>query len=242
MTRTGSQAAPSMPAGGKGSGKRAKDARGDGVRTPDRVPAWIVVSVLAIPLVLVLVYALSSDGLHKGASVGPVASVASTPAPAAQAPGQAQGPAQSGSDVTAMADRLAARLQSEPNDPNGWNTLAHTYYVLQRFPEAVKAYERLMTIAKPDASTLADYADALAMAQGRRLEGKPMELVRKAIELDPSQWKAQSMAATDAFERKDYAAAISHWERALAGVPSGSELARALEGNIAEARQLNAGK
>jgi cytochrome c-type biogenesis protein CcmH len=235
-----------MPAGRKRSGKVRRDERrgdegGGDARTPDRVPVWIVVSVLAIPLLLVLVYALSADGLHKGASVGPVAGNA---APAAQAPGQAQGAPQGEGqpDVTAMADRLAARLQSEPNDPNGWNTLAHTYYVLQRFPEAVKAYERLMTIAKPDASTLADYADALAMAQGRRLAGKPMELVRQAIALDPSQWKAQSMAATDAFERKDYAQAISHWERALAGVPPGSELARALEGNIAEARQLNAGK
>jgi cytochrome c-type biogenesis protein CcmH len=235
-----------MPAGRKRSGKGRRDERrgdegGGDARTPDRVPVWIVVSVLAIPLLLVLVYALSSDGLHKGASVGPVAGNA---APAAQAPGQAQGAPQGEGqpDVTAMADRLAARLQSEPNDPNGWNTLAHTYYVLQRFPEAVKAYERLVAIAKPDATMLADYADAMAMSQGRRLEGKPMELVRKAIELDPSQWKAQSMAATDAFVRKDYASAIGHWERALAAVPPGSELARALEANIAEARSLNAGK
>lgn len=145
-------------------------------------------------------------------------------------------------DIDERIARMVERLEAQPNDPKGWNTLAHTYYALQRFPEAVKAYERLVAIEKPDAGTLADFADALAMAQGRRLEGKPMELVRQALELDPTHWKARSMAATDAFARKDYATAISHWERALAAVPPGSDLARTLEANIAEARALNSGR
>jgi len=145
-------------------------------------------------------------------------------------------------DIEQMVDRLAKRLESRPDDPKGWRTLAHSYYVLKRFPDAVKAYENLLKIAPPDAALLADYADAAAMAQGRRLEGKPMELVRRALEIDPSNWKAQSMAATDAFQRKDYDAAIGHWQRALAGAPAGSELAQSLEANIAEARALKSAK
>ncbi len=220
-----------------------RDAREDSERAAGALaargtPRWVVVLVLAIPLALVLLYAQLSGGL-RGGSVQPRNSSASAPSPAAAPAGQAQGQSE---QLTGMAERLAQRLEREPNDPEGWSTLAHTYYVLQRFPDAVKAYERLVTVAKPDASTLADYADALAMAQGRSLQGKPMELVRQAIELDPSQWKAQAMAATDAFSRKDYGAAIGHWERALAGVAPGSELARGLEENIAEARTLNSGK
>ncbi len=198
---------------------------------------WGVAAVLAIPLAVVLLYAQLTGGLRVG-SVSSQTSSANAPSPSAAPANQAQEQA----ELTAMAARLAQRLEREPNDAEGWSTLAHTYYVLQRFPEAVKAYERLVTIAQPDASTLADYADTLAMAQGRRLDGRPMELVRKALELDPSQWKARSMAATDAFLRKDYTTAISHWERALATIPPGSELARALEANIAEARQLGSGR
>lgn len=205
------------------------------------VPAWAIALVLVIPLLLVLIYAQLSGGFGRS----PIPGLAAPPSQSSgQAPGQggAASPGDAQPDMTQMAARLATRLEREPNDPKGWDTLAHTYYVLGRFDEAVKAYERLAAIAKPEAATLADYADALAMVQGRRLEGKPMELVRQALALDPSQWKAQSMAATDAFQRKDYARAISHWERALASVERGSEIAKALQGNIAEARSLNAGK
>ena len=223
----------------RAAGERAGAVRGGDVLAADRVPRWVVAAVLVIPFALVLLYGQLSDLLHRGSGDVPAVTAAG---PTGQAQGSAQGQQQGQSDVTEMAARLAARLEREPNDPQGWSTLAHTYYVLGRFGDAVKAYERLSTIAQPDASTLADFADALAMSQGRSLQGRPMELVRKAIELDPAQWKAQSMAATDAFQRKDYASAISHWERALAGVPADSEIARALEGNIVEARQLSLGK
>lgn len=215
-----------------------------GVEPPRAVPAWVIASVLAIPLALVLIFGQLTTGLQRG-SIRSGAGPAAAPAPAGapmQGAGQGAGQGASQGELTQMAERLAARLEREPNDPQGWDTLAHTYYVLGRFPDAVKAYERLVTVAKPDASTLADYADALAMAQGRRLDGKPMELVREALELDPAQWKARSMAATDAFQRKDYATAIGHWERALAAAAPGSDIARTLEGNIAEARRLGAGK
>ena len=221
--------------------ERANDAPPPTARATGRVPAWAIALVLVIPLLLVLIYAQFAGGFGRNPLSG---LAAPAPQPSGQAPGQgaAASPGDGQLDMTQAAARLAARLEREPNDPKGWDTLAHTYYVLGRFDEAVKAYERLAAIAKPEAATLADYADALAMVQGRRLEGKPMELVRKALELDPSQWKAQSMAATDAFQRKDYASAISHWERALASVAPGSEIAKALEGNIAEARSLRAAK
>jgi len=138
--------------------------------------------------------------------------------------------------IAQMAAQLAARLEREPGDANGWRTLARTYYVMKRFPQAVSAYEKLNALAPLDADVLADYADALAMAQGRRLAGKPMELVRKALEQDPAQWKALSMAATDAFQRNDAGGAIGYWERALAAVPPDSAMAESIRSSLAQAR------
>ena len=149
----------------------------------------------------------------------------------------------SGHDVSSdpemqqTAARLAQRLEREPGDAEGWRTLARTYYVMQRFPEAVAAYERLDALGAPDADVLADWADAAAMAQDRRLEGRPMQLVRRALDADPMQWKALSMAATDALERGDVSAAIERWERALDAVPDGSERASMIRASLAQARQ-----
>lgn len=155
---------------------------------------------------------------------------------------------QAGGDRAAMPDaqieqlaaQLAARLEREPGDANGWRTLARTYYVMKRFPEAVGAYGRLVALAPLDADLLADYADALAMTQGRSLAGKPMELVGKALELDPAQWKALSMAATDAFQRNEVQAAIGYWERALAAVPPDSAMAESIRNSLAQAREPGA--
>ena len=202
------------------------------------VPVWTIALVLAIPLVLVLGYGslISPPG-----SLFTPGAVATAPASGpANAPGASAGGATDATlppDIEQMVERLAKRLETQPDDANGWSTLARTYYALKRFPEAVAAYERLVKIGQPDANTLADYADALAMTQGRNLSGKPIELVRDALKADPSHWKALSMAGTEAFSRSDYRAALDYWQRARAVVEPGSDNARMLDANIAEARQ-----
>lgn len=161
---------------------------------------------------------------------------------AAQLSPEARRPSEAGMDIEQLADRLARRLERAPGDANGWRTLARTYYAMMRFPEAVAAYEKLETLGSLDADVLADYADALAMAQGRRLEGRPMQLVRRALAADPRQWKALSIAATDAFQRGDIRAAIDAWQLALGTVPADSGMAESIRRSLAQARKsLQAG-
>jgi cytochrome c-type biogenesis protein CcmH len=136
-----------------------------------------------------------------------------------------------------MVAKLAARLEKEPDNIDGWVMLARTYYQQRKFPEAARAYEKLTQLLPNEADLYADYADALAMAQGRNLAGKPMDLVKKALELDPNQWKALAMAGTEAFDRKDYKSAITYWERLKAN--AGDEpIGKQIQASIDEARKL----
>ncbi len=141
-------------------------------------------------------------------------------------------------ELEKMTQALAERLKSEPDNANGWSTLARTYYTSGRYQEAVQAYEKLVALVPTEASLFADYADALAMAQGRRLAGKPMELINKALQLDPLQWKALAMAGTEAFERKDYKSAVALWEKLQRSLPPEAPIAQQIGNSIAEARQL----
>jgi cytochrome c-type biogenesis protein CcmH len=111
-----------------------------------------------------------------------------------------------------------------------------------RYPEAVRAYERAAALVPRDADLLADYADALAVTQGRSLQGKPLELVQRALEIDPEHWKALALAGTAAFGRKDYGRAIAYWERLKRVVPGDSEVGRSVDASIAEARELAGAK
>lgn len=141
-------------------------------------------------------------------------------------------------DVERMVAGLAARLEQKPDDARGWAILARSYYAMNRFPDAAKAYARLAALVPDNADVLADYADALAMAQGQNASGQPMELVRQALTIDPTQWKALAIAGSEAFERKDFKTAVGYWERARAAIPADSELAKSIEASIAQGRQV----
>ena len=75
---------------------------------------------------------------------------------------------------------------------------------LSRGGDGVRAAPWRSPPTTPD--LLADYADALGAAQGGTLEGKPLELVERALKVDPTHWKALALAGTAAFNRKDYRA------------------------------------
>jgi len=109
---------------------------------------------------------------------------------------------------------------------------------MQRYQDATAAYARAVALLKDDADLLADYADALAMSQGRRMEGKPLQLIEQALQIDPTQWKALAMAGSAAFERKEYKQAIGYWEKLRSRAEPDSEFARNVAANIEEARQL----
>ena len=140
--------------------------------------------------------------------------------------------------IEAMVARLAAKLRENPDDAEGWKLLARSYSVMGRFPEAVDAYARAAQRAPRDAQLLADFADALAMARGQRMEGEPARLVERALEIDPKNLKALALAGTAAFERQDYASAATLWARMLPLVPPSSEDARTIAGNVEEAKKL----
>jgi len=139
-------------------------------------------------------------------------------------------------EIEAMVQRLADRLDKEPDDVEGWKMLGRSYTVLGRFAEAANAYSKAARRSPRDASLLADLADALAMARGQTMKGEPEELVLRALQLDPGNLKALALAGTAAYERRDFQGAVRYWERMLPLVEPGSEDERTIQSNLDEAR------
>jgi len=140
-------------------------------------------------------------------------------------------------EIEGLIAKLEARLRERP-DPEGFLILARTYYAMQRFPQAVGAFERVGDAGLQDPDYLADYADALGVVQGNTLAGKPLELVQRALAVDPDHLKALALAGSEAFHRKDYKTAVAYWERIRAVAPPDSPFAQSIAANIEEARQL----
>jgi len=125
--------------------------------------------------------------------------------------------------IVAMVESLAQKVKDRPDDVQGWSLLARSMAALKRYDESVKAYEHLASIAPRDPQVLADYADSLGMAQGRKLSGKPYDLVKAALAIDPTHRKSLALAGTAAMEAGDFAGAMAYWQRLAAAVPPGSE-------------------
>ena len=193
---------------------------GDAPAKKPRSRAAAIVLGIAIPVCALAVYLLVGN-------------------PQALAP-EADGPDAHGlteQQVVALVERLAARMRDNPEDAEGWTMLGRSYMALGRFKDAAEAYANATARMPKNAQLLADYADALGMAQGRSLKGEPEKIIARALAADPSNVKALALAGTVAFDGQDYARAADYWARVLPLVPQDSELAQSIRASIAEAQE-----
>lgn len=144
--------------------------------------------------------------------------------------------------IEANVTALAKRLETNPSDGAGWQTLARSYSSMERWNEASAAYAKATTLIPDNADLWADYAFATAMAGGRQLQGKPMEFIAQALKLEPDNLKALELSGSAAFQAKDYKKAIEYWQRVMSKVPPGSDVAQSISSRIDEARSLQTSK
>jgi cytochrome c-type biogenesis protein CcmH len=136
-----------------------------------------------------------------------------------------------------MVESLAAKMRERPDDPQGWALLARSLAAMGRFQESADAYEHLAKLVPNDADVLADYADALGMAQGRSLAGRPTELIQEALRINPNHGKALALAGTAALDRGDFAAAARYWEQLASLLPADSADRAQVQAVLAEIRE-----
>ncbi len=147
-------------------------------------------------------------------------------------------------EMNALTERLRVKLEQNPADGVGWALLARAYVELGRHPEAVQVYEKAMQLIPNDAQLLADYADALGTLNGRKLDGKPEELIQQALAANPRNIKALMLAGTVAYNHKEFDRAASYWDEARINLPPDTdpEAVQEIVAGIAEARQLAGGR
>ena len=138
--------------------------------------------------------------------------------------------------VNQMVEALAARLKANPDNPKGWAMLARSYKVMGRFAEAEQAFIRAGDLVNSEPDLLVDYADLLAVRANNNIEGKPLELVNKALSLNPQHPMGLMMSGVAAYRRNDFKLAVAQWEKLLLLLDPGSPDAQQVEADIADAR------
>jgi cytochrome c-type biogenesis protein CcmH len=146
-------------------------------------------------------------------------------------------------DASQRAQQSAADLQAvtrrEPKNVEAWLSLARAHRVAREFAAAATAYEAALKLDPRNADAWADYADALASANGRSLVGKPAVAIDHALRLDPNHMKGLWLGASLDLEQHHYAEALTRWQKLRSVLPQGSPDIAIIDANIAEAQQLS---
>ena len=188
-------------------------------------PSRALVALLSIG---VLAIAIAGYAWKGSPGLKPVVAAAPTADPEEQAARQ---------QIEGLIGKLVDRLKDKPDDATGWLMLGRSYTVLGRVDDALVAYDKAATLRPNDATTLADYADALGVKNGGRQTPQSEALIARALAAEPTHLKALALAGTAAFEHVDYATAVRHWEKMAQGLPADSPDMPRLQASLDEARR-----
>lgn len=196
------------------------DSAGVAQSAPSRKTA--ISLMLLLPISAMLLYALigKPEALDPARTAPPPAQVSMTP-----------------EQIDQMVARLAERMQSNPDDMQGWLMLARSYKSLGRYDDAVKAYAKAEKVINEDPDLLASYAETIAMASGEGLAGKPRQLVERALKLDAKHAHSLFLAGAAAMQANESKKAIAYWEALLPQVEAGTELDQMLRAGIEKMKQ-----
>lgn len=142
-------------------------------------------------------------------------------------------------DVDALA-QLEAQVAAAPADGRAWVRLARLRMQRDLFEPAALAYARALEVSPKvagDPQIWCEYADALGMAAGGRLAGRPREMIDKALALDARHPRALEMAGSAAYETDDFRSAVRYWNQLLGQLPVDSTEHAQLAAAVARAER-----
>ncbi|MFA9460122.1 c-type cytochrome biogenesis protein CcmI [Thiohalorhabdus methylotrophus] len=135
--------------------------------------------------------------------------------------------------------QLRAHLSEHPKTAEAWVLLGQTYRAQEQFGDAVEAYGEARKLLGEEPQLLVQYAEAIALANGRRITERASALVNKALAKDPDNSLGLWLAGSAAMSRGDGEAAAKHWRKLAAQMPPDSDAIGMLKGYIAQAEGVS---
>jgi len=138
--------------------------------------------------------------------------------------------------IRQMVEALEAKLKANPDNPQGWAMLARSYMVLGRVDEAEAMFTKAGDALNTNPDIMVEFADLLAVKANNNIEGRPLEMVNKALQINPKHPMGLMMTGVAAYRRSDFKLAIDQWEKLLAVLEPGSTDAQQVQANIDDAK------
>jgi cytochrome c-type biogenesis protein CcmH len=143
-----------------------------------------------------------------------------------------------GPAAEAQVEVMQQRAEQHANDATGWLNAARAQAMLNHGPAAVADYRKALALRPKDANVLADLADMLAAVGNGNLAGEPIELVDRALAIDPNHVKALALKGSYAMTQRDFRTALGAWNQALKVAQPDDPIARFLREQLDGMREM----
>ncbi len=141
------------------------------------------------------------------------------------------------SDMMASIERLRQRVKDNPDDAQSWYMLANVLSQVGRYAEALDAFREVDRIVPNNADVIADMADMTAAVNNKVITTEARNMLLRALEIDPGQWKALALLAIDSWDNQRFNDAADYWEKLLVVLPPDFDDANQIRKNIEQARR-----
>lgn len=138
-----------------------------------------------------------------------------------------------GPDVAAMVGKLEKRLHEDPNDLAGWLMLGRSYLTLERFDDAIVAYDHAHQLDGKNADAAMGLGEAMSLRAGGEITSQAAQLFEDALALAPGNPKALLYGGFAAAARGDRESARTRWQSLKALHPP-PQIDQMLDARIAE--------
>ena len=204
--------------------KRRLLAEGDRAADARRPLAQDALGRLAIAMAALI--ALAVTGIY--AMVGRP-DLAGTPASRPAAAAAEAGPA---GEIEAMIGQIVARLETTPDDAEGWRALGWAYGQTGRAGQSVDAYRRAVALKPNAADFQSGLGEALVLAGNGTVTPEADAAFRKALALDARDFRARYFLAMARDQAGDRKGALDDWLKLLADAPADAPWAAQLREQV----------
>ncbi|WP_417482117.1 c-type cytochrome biogenesis protein CcmI [Maricaulis sp.] len=145
-------------------------------------------------------------------------------------------PVEVSEDMRAVIDQvetLAAQMEANPGNAQGWAVLGQAYLGLGRYGEAADAFEQAIDIVPDSAFLFASLGQAILFGENGNMTPAAREAFARALDIEPSDVRARFFMAEAQYQAGEREAALSAWQALLAETPDDAAYRAMIEARLA---------
>lgn len=135
-------------------------------------------------------------------------------------------------EIEQLVNKLAEKLEKQPDDPLAWSTYAQALFLLKDYANSAEAWEKTLSLDPENPESYAKYAEALILHDKGSVKQAARQALGKALALDSGQPLARYYAGLAASQAGDLDVALRVWISLLAETKPNAPGRQALETQI----------